>query len=124
MHVHGANVLMNFEPYDFNSDLRKVLDYLLRLFDLICLLMYVGALLLLRVLRRLSLRLFTRRLLVLMCHGYTLLLTSLSVPGLHYVANELPFPFPLLDVFPETESVLKSVLLALGPLGLLLLRVI
>ena len=124
MHVHRANVLMNFEPYDFNSDLREMLDYLLRLFDLICLLMYVRALLLLRLLRRLSLRLFTRRLLVLLRHGYTLLLAPLSVPGLHYVANELPFPLLLLEVFPETEGVLKSVLLALGPLGLLLLRVI
>ena len=115
---------MNFEPYDFNSDLREMLDYLLRLFDLRCLLMNVRALLLLRLPLRLSLLLFTRRLLVLLCHGYTLLLTSLSVPGLHYVANELPFPFPLLNAFAQTESVLKSVLLALGPLGLLLLRVI
>jgi len=115
---------MNFEPYDFNSDLRKVLDYLLRLFDLRCLLMYVRALLFLRLLRRLSLLLFIRRLLVLLCHGNALLLASLSIPGLHYVANELPFPFLLLDVFPETESVLKSVLLAFGPLGLFLLRVI
>ena len=115
---------MNFEPYDFNGDLREMLDYLLRLFDLICLLMYVRALLLLRLLRRLSLRLFTRRLLVLLRHGYTLLLAPLSIPGFHYVANELPFPLPLLDVFAETKGVLKSVLLALGPLGLLLLRVI
>lgn len=115
---------MNFEPHDFNSDLRKVLDYLLRLFDFICLLMYVRTLLLLRLLRRLSFRLFTRRLLVLLCHGNALLLAPLCVPGLHYVANELPFPFLLLDVFPETECVLKSVLLALGPLGLFLLRVI
>ena len=115
---------MNFEPYDFNGDLREMLDYLLRLFDLICLLMYVRALLLLRHSLRLSFRLFIRRLLVLLCHRYTLLLAPLSVPGLHYVANELPFPLLLLEVFPETEGVLKSVFLALGPLGLLLLRVI
>ena len=86
--------------------------------------MYVRALLLLRLLRQLSLHLFTSRLLVLLCHGYTLLLAPLSIPGLHYVANELPFTIPLLEVFAETEGVLKSVLLAFGPFGLLLLRVI
>jgi hypothetical protein len=72
---------MNFEAYNFNSDLREMLDNLLRLFDVRCLLMNVRALLFLRFLLRLSLFLFfSRRLLVLLCHGNTLLLAFLCIP--------------------------------------------
>jgi hypothetical protein len=72
---------MNFEAYNFNSDLREMLDNLLRLFDVRCLLMNVRALLFLGFLLRLSLFLFfSRRLLVLLCHGNTLLLAFLCIP--------------------------------------------
>ena len=64
---------MNFEPYNFNSDLREMLDNQLRLFDVRCLLMNVRALLFLGLLLRLPLLVFlTRRLLVLLRHGNTL----------------------------------------------------
>jgi hypothetical protein len=72
---------MNFEAYYFNSDLREMLDNLLRLFDVRGLLMNVRALLFLRFLLRIShLLFFSRRLLVLLCHGNTLLLAFLCIP--------------------------------------------
>jgi len=71
---------MNFEAYYFNSDLREMLDNLLRLFDVRCLLMNVRALLFLGFLLWLSLLFFSRRLLVLLCHGNTLLLAFLCIP--------------------------------------------
>jgi hypothetical protein len=63
---------MNFEANNFNSDLREMLDNLLRLFDVRGLLMNVRALLFLGFLLRLSLLFFSRRLLVLLCHCNTL----------------------------------------------------
>ena len=80
MHVHGPYVLMNFEAYNFNSDLGEMLNNLLRLFDVRSLLMNVGALLFLWFLLGLLLLLFSRRLLVLLCHGNTLLLAFLCIP--------------------------------------------
>jgi hypothetical protein len=71
---------MNFEAYNFNSDLGEMLNNLLRLFDVRSLLMNVGALLFLWFLLGLLLLLFSRRLLVLLCHGNTLLLAFLCIP--------------------------------------------
>jgi hypothetical protein len=71
---------MNFEAYNFNSDLREMLYNLLRIFDVRGLLMNVRALLFLGFLLGLSLIFFSWGLLVLLCHCNTLLLAFLCIP--------------------------------------------